>query len=94
MKIRLWRGPLDGRVVVASFGNVAIVSGPKKMSRKKLAEWRHNQEWRAGGMGFYVRGHRPMVECEYRRVTLASNFPSMHPDGSVFYEYVRTIREY
>lgn len=105
MKIRLYRGPLDGKIFEGRYGDVAIITGPKKMSRKQLDEWRRSDSWTYLTPDAFMRPHRPVVKCEYRRMRVSTadfnggnvifhDIPCVHPDGSWFYVYERTISEY
>lgn len=105
MKIRLWRGPLDGKILEGNYGEIAIVSGPKKMSRKQMYEWRAKNNWSQVTPDAYMRPFRPMVRCEYRRVRVTTtdmkngsvvfhDIPCIHPDGSLFYVHERTISQH
>lgn len=105
MKIRLWRGPLSGKVIEGYFGDIAVVTGPKKMSRKQMDEWRMSNDWNFLTPDAFMRPFIPMVKCQYRRVRVTTaetnsgsvvfhDIPAVHPDGSWFYAYERTISEY
>lgn len=99
MKIRLYRGPLNGKVMEGSFNSEAIILGPKKMSREALWKYQSNMQ--------PSDPRHPMVRCLYRKVVVSgithsavgdgmvfSDIACMHPDGSYFYEYVKIIAEY
>lgn len=101
-KIRLVGGPLSGRVVKDNTNReTVVVVGHKKMSRKALADWM----FKASGSTYLPsvqpnRMYRPTVTAEYRRARVMvaegmrfMDIPCVHPDGSYFYNYVRTIRD-
>lgn len=103
MKARLVKGPFAGRVVDYTGDPILKMSGPKKMTRKQKFEHSMDQMNKYGYYGGYTGG--PRVEAEYRiayrvhssgsvwqdNVTVV-NLPCMHPDGSIFYEYVEGSR--
>lgn len=100
MKVRLYRGPLDGKILTNQRGDEIVVQGNKKVSRQALWEYQQNRE--------AFDPERPLVRCIYRKIKrpmisqsayaghsiVVSDVVCMHPDGSFFYEYVRTIAEY
>lgn len=97
MKIRLVGGPFGGKVVNGSPGSVLVFRGPKKMTRKQRYEFEMKQYQDNKTNGYYSGLARtPIVEARYQvshRAQQASNgqmfmAPCMHPDGSVFYEYI------
>lgn len=105
MKARLVKGPFAGRVIKWNGSPTLIMAGPKKMTRKQ--QWDlHINQINSGYYGGPLRS--PQVEAEYRiayRVhstgdvladnAIMANLPCMHPDGSIFYEYVEgSKREY
>jgi len=107
MKIRLVGGPLGGRVIKDNAARESIiVSGAKKMSRKALGDWMFKV---SGNTYLATvqpnRMYRPTVTAEYRKacVTVVESgflsgpmvreIPCVHPDGSYFYNYVRTLRD-
>jgi hypothetical protein len=79
MKVRLYRGPFDGKVMNQPAGTSLYIAGPKKMSRKQKYEWMRDQQ-NYSYLG-QIRPY-PMVEAEYRLV-----HGCRHPDGSYFYEW-------
>lgn len=83
MKIRLYRGPHDGKVIEGYFGNSTIIDGPKKMTRKQRYEFErdaiNSHYWRDNTMT--MAPQYPQVRAEYVRTHF------QHPDGSIFYEW-------
>ena len=80
MKIRLYRGPADGKVFHIDYpGNSVAITVPKKMSHKQRWEFVTNQP-------LYSHEPYPMIKSYYVR----TNF--RHPDGSVFYEWEQPRR--
>lgn len=80
MKVRLYRGPFDGKVVEHR-GGPLIMQGTKKMTRKQ------QHEWLSSAPPFSAP---PYVRAIYQPVYLSINgvtMPATHPDGSVFYEW-------
>lgn len=74
MKIRLYRGPFDGKVMEWDGGRDVMLAGPKKMTRKQ----RYAQFAKATTHDNLMFTH---VTARYVRTTF------VHPDGSVFYEW-------
>ena len=107
MKIRLVGGPLSGKVMnINDHRDSVIVVGQKKMSRKALSDWMFDQSGYTYMSSVQPnRMYRPTVTAEYRKVRLTiseftgmngivfTDIPSVHPDGSYFYKYVRTNRD-
>ena len=98
-KIRLVGGPAGGKVIeTPDYGrNEIIITGPKKMTRKQKWDWIRDHadhvRFMGTGKGPYdmASGAMPKVEARYRitRHPMAGPYaPCMHPDGSIFYEYV------
>lgn len=89
MKIRLYRGPFDGRVIKEGFhGNTTLITGMKKLSREKQFEFRQQK---MDSQNYYMTGNlqpAPMVQAEYIKTQF------IHPDGSVFYEWTGRSRDY
>lgn len=87
MKIRLYRGPFDGKVLNGNFAIHAIVTGDKKLTREQQYEWRakmidsNNFMSMTNGGKFNMLPSRPQVRAEYSQTRF------QHPDGSVFYEW-------
>jgi hypothetical protein len=74
--------------------NEVTVRGPKKMTRKQRYEFEtklyDNPQWLYAPVEYKY----PQVEARYR-ISMhphMSSLPAMHPDGSVFYEYVEGSR--
>lgn len=98
-KIRLVGGPFGGKVENHSglYGQSEIIlRGPKKMTRKQKYDYlRDNYDpysmYPAGDGKMILPGARfPQVEARYR-ISYHPQDPrllAMHPDGSIFYEYV------
>ena len=96
MKVRFVGGPFGGQaksIITSDYGrNEIVMRGPKKMTRKK------RYEYMVSDRGSFSAAHYPslpIVEARYRismRIhnngTNLVNMPCMHPDGSLFYEYV------
>jgi hypothetical protein len=107
MKIRLVGGPLSGKVINDNAGRESlIVAGAKKMSRKALSDWMFKASGNTYLAGVPAnRMYRPSVTAEYRKAyvtviesgvingPIAREIPCVHPDGSYFYNYVRTVRD-
>lgn len=77
MKVRLYRGPFDGKVIKDWDGRRELyVAGPKRMSkRERMKQWQNQQ-----------RGEWDLVNFNHMSALyIATNF--VHPDGSVFYEW-------
>lgn len=97
MKIRLVGGPFGGQIKeVGSLSGLDTVRlvGPKKMTRKQKHEFRINN------LPYGPLQPEPMVAAAYRiamRVHSNGNemvqMPCMHPDGSLFYEYVKNSKK-
>lgn len=97
-KIRLVGGPAGGRVMNdSSYGrNEIIYRGTKKMTRREQMDYlRDNYDpysmYRVGNGKMMLPGARlPIVEARYRisRHPQDPRLLAMHPDGSIFYEYV------
>ena len=94
MNARLYKGPFSGKVLKNWHGgNVILMSGPKKMSRRQRYE-AEAEYYRSGSYSSTLPFQIPMVEAEYRIVMRPVSFgmssglaPCTHPDGSVFYEW-------
>jgi hypothetical protein len=86
VKIRLYRGPHDGKVLNGYFGNTEFIDGPRKMTREQKYEWRGYQI--DNSMYGSPELTWPMIRAEYRRTNC------QHPDGSVFYEWTGLSRPY
>ena len=96
-KVRLYRGPFDGKVIIDSVGfrDTFMHIGPKKMTRKQQNEWRMSEDYqralfwqdigmtRQGGKVRMAPSPVPLVRAEYRKklVTTMAN-------GSVFVDVV------
>ena len=90
MKIRLAGGPFNGKVLQGDGRNEIIMTGPKKMRRED--EW----QWRLSDPLHGAYRPKPRIEARYRIAmrmqgigTTVVNAPCQHPDGSVFYEFVK-----
>jgi len=88
VKIRLYRGPHDGKVIGGQSGAYHIMwTDKKKMSRKQRHEWLATR-WQPVADGFSMAPMHPMVTAEYQRTKY------QHPDGSIFYEWTGYSRPY
>lgn len=95
-KIRLVGGPLGGKIINHPRPGESriVVSGPKRMSRKKRYE---AMQANFASDQYYGQPLRePVVRAEYEialvnHLTWSSinRVPCMHPDGSLFYTYVK-----
>lgn len=97
MKVRLYRGPFDGKVLYGQTGGYHIlVTDKKKMSRKQLMDYRMRVMDNMTYIGtdpkntsaYYMAPAHPMVTAEYARTQF------VHPDGSVFYEWTGYSKPY
>lgn len=94
MKIRLYRGPLDGKVLEGNYGYNEIILGLKKLTREQKYEWRakllnnYSYVGTVQGGGSLSMTQAPMVQAEYQQTRLH------HPDGSVFYEWTGYSKPY
>lgn len=101
MKIRLYKGPFNGKSYATDGRNDIIIAGPKPMTRRQKFEWQQ-KEYRAGMFNPTGMRRLPQVEAHYRiamRPIMTGSgvvyAPATHPDGSIFYEYVEgSKREY
>jgi hypothetical protein len=110
-KIRLAGGPFGGKVIDHPNPgiNEIVMRGKKRMSRAKQYELAREAYSNPATMLYRqpvsIDSVVPQVEARYRiamRVqnshTMTMNMPCMHPDGSLFYEYVegskREMRNY
>jgi len=94
MKVRLWRGPFNGKVVeYHSMAPVICMSGPKKLTREqKYKMFRESdiypyQLQTPVVAADYKMVMRPVV-FEYNDELILKEVPVQHPDGSYFFEYV------
>lgn len=100
MKVRLVKGPFGGKVLdhPAPGRNELIYRGPKRMTRKARYEYEIERRNTVRDYGYYggpTGG--PHVEARYKiamRAHQAINgqiimAPCYHPDGSIFYEYIK-----
>lgn len=95
MKIRFVGGPFGGRTKemnVPYGSNDIVMRGPKRMTRKQKYEATVSFPNPAWGSDF---GRPPVVEARYKIAMRThtngqhlTTMPCMHPDGSIFYEYV------
>jgi hypothetical protein len=93
MKIRLVGGPFGGQVKdVGSLAgqNTVRLVGPKKMTMRQRLEFRSSQAI------YNAYQPDPMVTADYAIAMRVHNngydmvnLPCMHPDGTLFYEYVK-----
>lgn len=102
MKVKLYKGPFNGKTYSTDGRNEIVIRGPKPMSRREKYEWdmqNYDSSFRYASNPVPF----PRVEARYRiamRViqTGRDSFvhaPATHPDGSVYYEYVKdSKREY
>jgi hypothetical protein len=88
VKIRLYRGPFDGKILNQTAGTSLYMAGPKKMSRKQKYEWAAKQYKDSSQRWNHFAPAYPIVEAEYRLV-----HGCRHPDGSYFYEWTGKKRE-
>ncbi len=93
MKIRLYRGPADGKVMEGNFGYHILVDGPKKMTREQQYQYRERMMNSAGfnttnGGLLRMWPDRPLIRAEYQRTQFR------HPDGSIFYEWTGYSKPY
>lgn len=104
MKIRFVKGPFGGKTLNYSDAgrNEIIYRGPKRMTRKARYEYERNRMQNLNNYGYYGgMAGGPQVEARYRLCMGMFNdghsmvhAPLRHPDGSLFYEYVKdSIRE-
>lgn len=101
MKIRLYRGPFDGKVFDHPRGgdNVITIIGPKPMTRKQRYEWEREQ-YQSQNFVFGMPARVPEVRENYeiciRTVNNTrggySEIVLTHPDGSIFYEWTKPKR--
>jgi hypothetical protein len=68
------------------------------MSRKE--KWEFASDWYSSGKYIYGSPRYPQVEAHYRQAIRPHtsgyqvvNMPCMHPDGSIFYEYVEGTKK-
>lgn len=96
-KIRLVGGPFGGKVVDdPKFygGNEIVYRGPKKMTRRQRYEHEANMYKNPQFMYMSPEMRYPQAEARYRMsihpyaFQANGSIPCMHPDGSIFYEYV------
>lgn len=85
MKIRLYRGPFNGKVMEHPLAgrNEIGITGPKPMSRKQRHEWQWNQMRNHP----YMVAAFPTIKAYYKICIGTGGFPLRHPDGSIFYEW-------
>lgn len=96
MKIKLYKGPFSGKSYTTDGREELVVSGPKPMTRKQKYEHQVNAAGGFNNFGSWTPRIFPRVEARYRMVYrvhetgngMLCNVPCMHPDGSVFFEYV------
>ena len=100
-KIRLYRGPFDGKVMdLPEAGrNTIVIAGPKPMSRKQRYEWEREQYMnfpydfvmsKSGKIQKQLNPRFPQVTANYRLCmdfVRGISIPLRHPDGSLFYEW-------
>lgn len=99
-KIRLYKGPLSGKVMEhANAGaNELVVRDKKRLTRAQRYDMLRDRNLNYHGQPVRY----PMVEARYRLVFRAvqhggglADAVCTHPDGSLFYEYVEgTKREF
>lgn len=99
MKVRLYRGPFDGKVMehTAAGANEIRIVGPKRMSRKQRYEWEREQYMnrpydyfvldKSGRVTPSQRNGFPHVVVNYKICIGPGHVPMRHPDGSIFYEW-------
>lgn len=90
MKVKLYKGPFNGKSYTTDGRNDILVRGPKPMTRRQKYEWEMDC--------YHSFNYRPLptVEARYRIAMRAIqtgpnslvHAPATHPDGSIFYEYV------
>lgn len=82
--------------------NEIVMRGPKKMTRKEKWEWQNEQYEKNRMDSRHYPIEYPRVEARYRisrhpqsptyhnpiTGVVSAIMPCMHPDGSIFYEYV------
>lgn len=101
MKVKLYKGPFNGRAYTTDGRTDIIIRAPRPMSRRQRYEW----DMQNYDSQFRYTGPKPLpsVEARYRMAmrtiqngpTSFVTAPCTHPDGSVFYEYVEgSKREY
>ena len=94
IKIRLYRGPFDGKVLKDQPSNYHLmVVDKKRMSRKQQWEYRKRvaDNWHFAGNtldGGSLFISAPYIQAEYARTRFE------HPDGSVFYEWTGYSQPY
>jgi hypothetical protein len=79
LKVRLYRGPFDGKVVNWRGGSTLVLNGTKRMTREQRMKEIHKYSFTTGQGFAYPDTMR--VTAVYRQT------PYIHPDGSVFYEW-------
>lgn len=94
MKVRLWKGPFNGKVIEHSLDSVIRMTGPKKLTRdQKYKFFAESQTYPYHHLtprvvADYQMVMRPMT-FEYRGELIYQQTPVVHPDGSYFYEYIK-----
>lgn len=88
MKVRLYKGPANGKVIADWRGGDHLIwEGPKKMSREELHRWlseNYNHTY-----DLSMDNALPRVRAIYRIVYWwgpgGTKLPLQHPDGSIWY---------
>lgn len=94
MKVRLWRGPFNGKVIEHRPDPVIQMTGPKKLTREqKYKLFRESQTYPYHNLtprivADYQMVMRP-VTFEHRGEIIYQPMPVVHPDGSYFYEHIK-----
>lgn len=104
MKVRLIKGPFAGKVINHPEAGTEVIriKGDKPMTREQRYEHAYQQykslDYYAGSLT-----PRPVTTADYKicyRVHSTGgpdgqffNLPCQHPDGSIFYEYVKNSRK-
>jgi len=94
VKAKLYKGPFNGKPYQTDGRTEIVIRGDKPMSHRQRYEWdmeNYDSEFR------YSPRRYPQVEARYRiamRAIQTSDsrivtVPLYHPDGSIFYEYVK-----
>jgi len=98
-KIRLYRGPFDGKVLDHRDAgrNEIVLRGTKPMTRKQKYEFQRDLYASTAYNPYQPLDHQlPIVTARYRIVMMFANgvsVPCQHPDGSLFYEWDQPRRK-
>lgn len=88
MKIRLYRGPFNGKVFDSPDAGKKeiLISGIKPMTRRQRYDW--DREYMKNIATFPATVPRyPRVTAAYAICLDSAMEPLRHPDGSIFYEW-------